>query len=217
MDLRKLLAEFLGTFTLVFIGSLAVAVTATPNTNANVVVPALAHGIVLVGIIFAYGHISGAHFNPAVTASMIVTGKQSPIEGAQYIVAQFIGGIVAAFALVALLPSPYNYGATTGLLTQNNIVQAMVIEAILTFFLVSTIWQAAVYKKAGDFAPIAIGFTLVASILAGGVYTGASLNPARTLGPALASGDLSYVIPYFIGIFAGGILAGLLHRYLLDK
>lgn len=215
MDFRKLLAEFLGTFTLVFIGTFAVAVTATPNANANVLVPALAHGIVLIGIIYAYGHISGAHFNPAVTASMLVTGKQSLQDGLGYMVAQFLGGIVVSFLLVALLPSPYNYGATVGMLTKDSALQAAVIEAILTFFLVTTIWQAAVHGKAGNLAPIAIGFTLVGCILVGGVYTGASLNPARTLGPALASGDFSYLVTYLVGIFGGGILAGLLHHRVL--
>lgn len=218
MNIKKLLAEFLGTFTLVFIGTFAVAVTATPSTNASVLIPALAHGIILVGLIFAYGHISGAHFNPAVTASLMVTGKQSPIEGALYMVAQFLGAIVASLLLVALLPEAYNYGATKGLLTTpENMGKAVILEAILTFFLVSTIWQSAVYGKAGNLAPIAIGFTLVGSILAGGVYTGASLNPARTLGPVVASGDFSYLLPYLVGIFAGGILAGLLHAFVLKS
>jgi aquaporin Z len=214
---KKMYAEALGTFTLIFIGALAVAVTATPDTNANVVVPALAHGLILVGLIFAYGHISGAHFNPAVTLTMLITGKQKPIESALYMVAQFLGSLVAAYALVALLPTPYNYGVTKGILTDSNVWRAVVIEAILTFFLVSAIYQSAVYGKAGNLAPLAIGFTLIGCILAGGVYTGASLNPARTLGPALAAGDLSYVVPYFIGIFGGGALAGFVHRYILDK
>jgi MIP family channel proteins len=215
MNIKKLIAEFLGTFTLVFIGAFAVAVLSNNANNGNVVVAALAHGIVLVGIIYAYGDISGAHFNPAVTAAMMVTGKQNITEGAMYMVVQFIGGIVAAFALVALVPNHGNFGATTGSLTSANILQAIVIEAILTFFLVSTIYQAAVYNRAGNLAPVAIGFTLVACILAGGVFTGASLNPARTLGPALASGDLSYVLPYLVGIFAGGITGGLVQSLLL--
>jgi MIP family channel proteins len=214
---KKMYAEALGTFTLIFIGAFAVAVTGTPNTNASVVVPALAHGLILVGLIFAYGHISGAHFNPAVTLAMLITGKQKPIESALYMLGQFLGSLVAAYALVLLLPTPYNYGVTKGILTDSNVWQAAGIEAILTFFLVSAIYQSAVHGKAGNLAPLAIGFTLVACILAGGVYTGASLNPARTLGPAIAAGDLSYVVPYFIGIFGGGALAGFVHRYILDK
>jgi glycerol uptake facilitator-like aquaporin len=90
---------------------------------------------------------------------------------------------------------------------------AAVFEAILTFFLVSAVYQAAVYGKAGNLAGVAIGLTLAFSIIAGGVYTGASLNPARTLGPALVAGDLSYALPYLVGIFAGGIIAGLVHTH----
>jgi aquaporin Z len=208
-------AEFLGTFTLVFIGAFAVAVTATPDTNASVLVPALAHGLILVGLASAYGGISGGHFNPAVTLAMLVGGKIDVVKAAIYMVVQFVGSIVAAFALVAILPDPFNYGQTTGSLTATNVGNAVLMEAFLTFLLVSTIYQAAVYGRAGNIAPIAIGLTLTGCILAGGVYTGASLNPARTLGPALAAGDLSYVLPYFVGIFAGGAIGGIVHGYLL--
>lgn len=81
----------------------------------------------------------------------------------------------------------------------------------MAFFLVSAVFQAAVYGKAGPVAGVAIGFTLAGCILAGGAYTGASVNPARTLGPALLAGNLDYVLPYFVGLFAGGAVAGLLH------
>jgi aquaporin Z len=214
---RKLIAEFLGTFTLVFIGAFAVDVTGVAGAGANVVVPALAHGLVLIGAIYAYGHISGAHFNPAVTVGLLVGRKVNAVTAVAYIAAQFMGGIAAAVLLMALLPAPTNFGVTKGILTDSNIGQAVVIEAILTFFLVSAIFQAAVYNKAGSHAPLAIGFTLAACILAGGVYTGASLNPARTLGPALAAGDVAYVIPYFVGLFAGGALGGLVHSLLIPS
>lgn len=212
---RKLIAEFLGTFALVFIGSLAVEATGIPQGGANVLVPALAHGLILVAAIFTFGHISGAHFNPAVTLGLLVGGKIQINQALLYMVVQFIGGLVAAVVLSLLVPDPFNSGVTKGSLTDNNVVQAAAIEFFLTFFLVSTIYQAALYGKAGNNAPIAIGFTLAACIAAGGMFTGASLNPARTLGPALIAGDLSYVVPYLIGIFGGGAAAGLLHTYLL--
>ena len=213
---RASLAELIGTFTLVFVGCMAVIVTATPDTNASVIVPALAHGLILVGLVYGFGHISGTHINPAVTAGLLVGGKVSIIEAVAYWIAQFVGGIVAAFIVVAILPDPANYGQTKGILTDTHVWNAAVFEAILTFFLVTTVYQAAVYEKAGNAAGMAIGLTLAASILAGGVFTGASLNPARTLGPALAAGDFSYVVPYLIGIFAGGILAGALHAFVLE-
>ena len=206
--LRQSLAELIGTFILVFVGAAAVTIA---GSSGGVAVAALAHGLVLVAIIAMYGHISGAHVNPAVTAGLLVGGKIEFQKALYYWVAQFAGGIIAAFVLVALIPEGSNFGQATGSLTDNAVWSAAVFEAIMTFFLVSTVFQAAAYGKSGNVAGIAIGFTLAASILAGGVYTGASLNPARTLGPALAAGNFDYLVPYLIGMFVGGIVAGLLH------
>lgn len=208
--MRSLIAEFIGTFTLVFVGVAAAAVAGTQG----VVVAALGHGLTLVGLIYAYGHISGAHFNPAVTLGLLVGRKVEVMNAIWYMVAQFLGGIVAGLLAVALTVEG---GTTKGILTDNAVWTAALWEAVLTFLLVSAIYQAAVYGKAGNLAAVAIGFTLAGCILAGGVYTGASLNPARTLGPALAAGDLSYVVPYFVGIFGGGAVAGLLHSFVLKS
>jgi aquaporin TIP len=205
--LRAGLAELIGTFVLVFVGGFAVA------SAQGVVVAALAHGLILVGIIYMYGHISGAHVNPAVTAGLLVGGKIDVTKAVIYWVAQFAGAIIAAVVLNIIVPGAAAGGQTIGSLTADSPWSAALFEAVLTFFLVSTVYQAAVYGKGGNIAGIAIGFTLAGSILAGGTYTGASLNPARTLGPALVAGDLSYVVPYLIGIFAGGIIAGLVHTY----
>lgn len=200
------LAELVGTFILVFVGGFAVA------SEQGVVTAALAHGIILVSIVYTYGHISGAHVNPAVTAGLLV-GNQIKLDRAVYYwVAQFIGAIIAAVAL-KLIVAGTNGGQTTGSLTETAVWAAALFEAIMTFFLVSAVYQAAAYGKAGNLAGVAIGFTLGGSILAGGTYTGASLNPARTLGPALIAGDLSYLLPYLIGIFAGGIIAGMVQTY----
>ncbi len=212
--LKPALAEFIGTFALVFIGGFAVTVA----PQFGVVVPALAHGLIVTGLIYTYGHISGTHINPAVTAGLLVGGKINAIQAAIYMIAQFAGGILAAVLMVALIPDTegFNYGITVGSLTDEYVWNAALFEVILTFFLVSAVYQAAVYGKAGNLAGVAIGLTLTACILAGGPYTGASLNPARTLGPALMDGNFDYVIPYFIGLFGGGILAGLLHTFVLN-
>jgi aquaporin Z len=203
--LRAGLAELIGTFVLVFVGGFAVA------SGQGVVVAALAHGLILVGIIYMYGHLSGAHVNPAVTAALLVGRKIDLMKALVYWIAQFAGAIIAAVVLNMVVAGAAAGGQTTGSLTAGSPWSAAVFEAVLTFFLVSTVYQAAVYGKAGNLAGVAIGFTLAGSILAGGTYTGASLNPARTLGPALIAGDLSYAVPYLIGIFAGGIIAGLVH------
>lgn len=220
---RELLAELIGAFVLVFVGSAAVLVAPI----FGVVVPAFAHGLILLALIYTYGHISGGQFNPAVSLGLAVGGQQEWTKTGYYIVAQFIGGIIAAAVLVVVFPqenagvaaflgeNAYNFGQTTGFLTGDSVWTAAVYEAILTFFLVSAVFQAAAYGRAGKLAGVAIGFTLAASILAGGPATGASLNPARTLGPALIAGDTSYLLPYLIGIFGGGIIAGLVHGNIL--
>lgn len=223
---RGIAAELLGTFMLVFIGSAAVIVAPI----FGVIVPALAHGLALTAIIYIYGHLSGGQVNPAVTLGLLIGGKQDLTKSLLYMAAQFAGGIIAAFVLLLVLGgaqnsallaflgnNSFNYGQTTGFLTQNYAWNAAVFETILTFFLVSAVYQAAVYKRAGNLAGVAIGLTLAVSILAGGAATGASLNPARTLGPAIIAGDFSYLLPYFVGIFAGGALAGLLHAYVLPS
>nr|PZN55325.1 MAG: hypothetical protein DIU68_08580 [Chloroflexota bacterium] len=205
---KPALAEFIGTFALVFIGGAAVA------SGQPVVVPALAHGLILAALIYAYGHISETHINPAVTAGLLIGGKITFARAIAYWVAQFAGGSGAALVLQIILGTN-NVGPTVGSLTESNVWAAAAFEFILVFFLVSTIYQTAIYGKGGNMAAFAIGVTLAAAILAGGTYTGASLNPARTLGPAIVAGDLSYVLPYFIGMFGGGLFAGVLHTYVL--
>jgi MIP family channel proteins len=205
---RPALGELVGTFILVFVGAAAVA------SGQGVVVAALAHGLILISIIFTYGHISGAQLNPAVTASLLVGGHINIMKAVVYWVAQFAGAIIAALVLRAIIGIEGGLGQTTGSMTVSAPWTAALFEAILTFFLVSAVYQGAVYGKTGDLAPFAIGLTLAGSILAGGTYTGASLNPARTLGPALIAGDLSYILPYFVGIFAGGIIGGVVHNYI---
>lgn len=203
--MKASLAELLGTFTLVFVGGFAVA------SAQGVVAAALAHGLILVGIIFVWGHMSGAHVNPAVTASLLIGGKIDLMKAVYYWVAQFAGAIIAAVVLNIIVPGAAKGGQTIGGLTVSAPWAAALFEAVLTFLLVSAVYQAAVYGKAGNVAALAIGLTLAGCILAGGTYTGASLNPARTLGPALVAGDLSYAVPYLIGIFGGGIVGGLVH------
>ena len=222
--MRETLAELIGTFVLVFVGAAAVLVAPI----FGVVVPALAHGLILCALIYTYGHISGAQVNPAVTLGLTIGGKQDVTKSAIFIVAQFVGGIIAALVLVSVFPqdnagvaafldgAAYNYGQTKGFLTDGSVWTAAAYEAILTFFLVSAVMQAAAFGRAGQLAGVAIGLTLAASIFAGGPATGASLNPARTLGPALVAGETAYLLPYMVGIFGGGIIGGLVHGYVLN-
>lgn len=224
---KALIAELLGTFTLVFIGGLAVVLVSTSPANAaggaGVVLPALAHGLAIVHIAYAYGSLSGAHVNPAVTLALLIGGHIKLDRAVFYMIVQVIGAIIAAVVITILSPLPAAdsgvtfaaAGQATGAWTATNIGAAAILEFILTFMLVTVVYQAAVYGKAGNVAGLAIGFTLTALILAGGAFSGASLNPARTLGPALVGGDLSYVPVYLVAIFAGGAVGGFVNAYVL--
>ncbi len=213
--IRDGLAEFIGTFMLVLVGAGAVTMMGKTG-NGDVVIAALAHGLILIAIVSTYGHISGAHVNPAVTLGLLVGRQINILRAVVYWIAQFAGAIVAALILRFIFPDVTNLGQTVPASYISG-VQAMIIEAVLTFFLVSTVYQAAVYGKLGNVAAIAIGFTLAASILFAGPLTGGSLNPARTVGPALVSGDTRDIIFYLIGIFGGGAIAGLVHILVFPK
>ena len=212
MNTKSLVVEFIGTFALIFIGAGAVAIDIGGLIGA-----AFAHGFVVVAFVYAYGHISGTHINPAVTLSLLIAGEIEFIAAIGYWIVQFLGAILGAVLLNIVLPNPSDLGVT--ILTEGvTPVQGLVVEIVLTFFLVSTIFSTAVNGKAGNFAGLAIGFTLIACILMGGPLTRASLNPARTLGPAIVSGNYADIWLYFVGPLAGGILAALLYISVLkDK
>ncbi len=217
-----LIAELIGTFALVFIGAGAGALGI-----GGLVGVAFAHGLVIVGFAYAYGHVSGTHVNPAVTFGVLLAGKIAPARAAAYIAAQLAGGALAGFALAYCLGgTATGLGAT--LLAQPlelpgggeifvTPAMGVVIELVLTFFLVNAVLNAAVSGKAGGHAGLAIGLTLAFCILMGGPLTGASLNPARTFGPALATGNWSDLWVYVVGPLGGGAVAALLYRGVLEE
>lgn len=214
---REAIAELIGTFMLVFVGAGAVAATSVFQPQIVIVAAAFAHALILVAIITTYGHISGAHVNPAVTVGLLVGGKIELNKAMIYMAAQFIGGLLAALVLRIVLTDVGNAIKTLGQTAPSNGINELdifVIEALLTFFLVSSVYQNAVYGRAGNLAALYIPLTLGGAILFGGTLTGASLNPARTLGPALLAEDiqnLGEVLVYFAGIFTGGAMAGFVH------
>jgi MIP family channel proteins len=213
-NLKAALAELIGTFTLVFIGAGAGALAGT--SGGGIVAVALAHGVALMVIVYAWGAVSGAHVNPAVTFGLALTGKMDWRKAVYYWIAQFAGAALAAYLLAYLVGAGTGLGATTGSLTSDPI-KTIVVEAVLTFFLVAAVFGSAVSGRNGNAAGLAIGFVLAMDILMGGALTGASMNPARTFGPALATGNLSYLWMYLVGPLAGAALAALLYERVFLK
>ena len=212
------LAEFFGTFTLVFLGAGAGALAGPEFNNVGTLGVALTHGIALMFIIYTWGWISGAHVNPAVTLGVLLSGNISLGKSICYWIAQFAGGAAAAYLLVYLLGSDSSLGQTIGSLTPDVVgkatadpVKVIVVEAVLTFFLVCSVLSNGIAGKNGNLVGVAIGFVLIADILFGGTLTGASMNPARTFGPALAKNNLGYVWLYIVGPAIGGIVAALVY------
>lgn len=216
-----LVAEFIGTFALIFIGAGAGALGI-----GGLVGVALAHGLTLAGFVYAFGHISGTHVNPAVTFGVWLAGAIDLRRAVSYWVFQLLGGIAGAYAL------RYALGGVVGGLGATNLAGDLVVagervtvtpamgvfvEAVLTFFLVNAVLHCAVAGRAGELAGLAIGLTLTFSILMGGPLTGASLNPARTLGPAMASENFADLWVYLAGPLAGGAVAAVLYRRVLGR
>jgi aquaporin TIP len=204
-------AEFVGTFALVFIGMGAIAV------GADLVGVAFAHGLVIAVMASAVGHISGGHFNPAVTFGFLVTRRMTPSLAGAYVVSQLLAATLATLALRALYPDGLDLDAGVPQLGAGvGAGAAMGIEAILTFFLVWVIFATAADPRGAfkSIAGLAIGLTITLDILAGGPLTGAAMNPARSFGPALVQNVWDDFLVYWIGPLAGGGLAALIYDLL---
>jgi MIP family channel proteins len=216
---RHFAAEFIGTFALVFVGSGAIMTTRIAPTSAGLVEVALAHGIILAVMVSALMRISG-HFNPAVTLGFLATRRIEAMMAALYIVAQILGAIVAGYLLKASFPESV-FVATRGggqsVALDITGGQAFVLEAVATFFLVFVIFGTAVDLRGPKIGGLAIGLTIAADILAIGPLTGASMNPARSFGPAVASGVYEAQLLYWVAPITGGLIAALLYEFLFMR
>jgi MIP family channel proteins len=216
---RHFAAEFIGTFALVFVGSGAIMTARMSGSAAGLVEVALAHGIILAVMVSALMRISG-HFNPAVTLGFLVTRRIEAMMAALYIVAQVLGAVAAAYALKASYPDSV-FVATRGggqaVALDITGAQAFILETIATFFLVFVIFGTAVDLKGPKIGGLAIGLTIAADILAIGPLTGASMNPARSFGPAVASGVYEAQLLYWAAPIVGGLIAALLYEYLFMR
>jgi len=222
---KRLVAELLGTFMLVFIGTFAVSTVSGTQKELSV---GLAFGIAAVGVVYAFGHVSGAHINPAVTLSLAVRGRFPWKEVIPYVLAQIIGSVIAAFLNASivgetvgrrtLLGATYpNSGGFPGVSAAS---AAFTTEVIITFILVLTILSVTEKESPSGFAGLAIGLILGMNVMIAANISGGSMNPARSFGPALA---LAYLwVPtqafdfhwiYWVGPFLGGLLAALVHWF----
>jgi MIP family channel proteins len=213
-DWWRIVAELVGTFFFFFIGFGTILVTAkAPDTT--LLIAGIGHGLALAIAITALGHISGAHFNPAVTVSMMVTRNITIVLGLLYIVAQLVGGVLSLLALKLVVPAaayPDNLGVPS-LGPGVGYWQAVVFEAILTFFLVLVIFGTAVDNRAARVGGFAIGLTVFIDILVGGPFTGAQMNPAHALSAELVNGAIdANALIYWIGPIIGGVLAAVLYK-----
>ncbi|MBR1615206.1 MAG: MIP family channel protein [Treponema sp.] len=214
-SLKKCFAEFIGTFVLVFFGCGTAVVSGCAAGNAGHLITALAFGLVIVAMAYSVGNVSGCHVNPAVSIGCLVAGRMTLKDFALYIVAQFVGAIAGAAALKAVLSSN---PAWTGLGTNNAALGtgvSIVVEIILTCVFVFTILGVTSPKEShGSFGGLVIGLTLTLIHLLGIPFTGTSVNPARSFGPALiAGGDaLSCVWIFVLAPLIGGALAAVLYK-----
>jgi MIP family channel proteins len=216
---RRVIAEALGTFGLVFVGAAVVVVNGGfPNSGIGLLGIALAHAVVLSVMITATMTISGGHLNPAVTAGLLVARRIDPISAAAYVAAQLAAAVVAALLVKLLLPIHAVRSAMLGvpvIASSVSLGQAIGLELVLTFFLVSAVFGTAVSPDAPRVGGFGIGLVLLFDILVGGPLTGAAMNPARAFGPAVVSGSWVGHLVYWIGPLVGGVLAAVLWEYVL--
>jgi MIP family channel proteins len=221
---QKLVAEFVGTFALIFFGVGSICADQFLRTSSNGQVGlgllgiALAYGLTMGIMVISLGHISGGHFNPAVTIGYWVTRKISTFDTVTYWIVQLAGGISAAY-LLRRLPvdvwGPVQLG-TPDLASGISRISGMIFEAVTTFFLVFVVFATAVDERGvfNKMAGLAVGMTVTIGVLFAGPFTGAALNPARAFGPALAANHWTNNGVYWIGPLAGGVAAGWLYDIL---
>ncbi|HEX7337638.1 MAG TPA: aquaporin [Gemmatimonadales bacterium] len=216
---RRLVAEALGTFGLVFVGAAVVVVNGGfPNSGIGLLGIALAHAVVLSVMVTATMTISGGHLNPAVTVALLAVRRIDPVSALAYIVTQLVAALAAAYAVKLLLPPGAVRAALLGvpvIASSVTLGQAIGIEAVLTFFLVSAVFGTAVSPDAPRVAGFGIGLVLLFDILVGGPLTGAAMNPARAFGPAAVAGQWLGHVVYWVGPLVGGIVAALLWESVL--
>ncbi|WP_347174299.1 MIP/aquaporin family protein [Polaribacter uvawellassae] len=208
--MKKYLAEFIGTFALVFCGTGAIIVNQQAGGSLGLVGISLTFGIIVIAMIYIFGSISGTHINPAVTIALLIGKLTSKKEALFYITAQFLGAILASILLKLMFFEKSSLGGTT---PSGSSIQSFILEFILTFFLMLTILGVTSKKEFSNIAGIVIGFVVTGIILFAGPISGGSFNPARSFAPAIVSGNISALWIYITAPTLGAIAAMLLWKF----
>jgi aquaporin TIP len=211
--LRRGVAEFIGTFALIFVGAGAAAFARIEIDYA------LANGLVIAVMVSAFGFISGGHFNPAITLGFLVTRRIAPVLAVWYWIVQLSGAALAALLLKWILPKAIENAANLGVPALQQGVAAgpgVVLEAVLTFFLVIVVFATAVDERGAfkQISGLAIGFTIAFGVMLGAPFTGGALNPARAFGPQLVGNHWSHFWVWYVGPLAGGVIAASIYEML---
>ena len=215
---KKCLAECIGTFTLVFVAcGVAAKVGCDASNGAGYLITALAFGLVIVAMAYSIGNVSGCHINPAVSIAMLVSGKMTFVEFIAYVVSQFAGAIAGAALLIPFVGKESWLG--TNALFDGSIGLSILIEIVLTFIFVIAILGVTSKVENGAVAGLVIGLSLTLVHLLGIAFTGTSVNPARSFGPALFVGGeaLSNVWVFIVAPLIGGVLAAVCYKILDSK
>lgn len=211
-ELKKYLSEFIGTFILVFCGTGAIIINEVSGGSVTHVGISLTFGLVVLALIYALGDVSGAHFNPAVTIGFFLAGRFEAKQILPYIISQLAGAVAASLVLKVLFPLNKNLGST---IPAGGYMQSFILEIILMFILMFVILRVAHgSKEKGMFAGIAIGSVIALEALLAGPVSGASMNPARSFGPAIISGNLESLYIYLTAPLIGAILSVFLWKIL---
>lgn len=215
LSMQKILAEFTGTFALVFCGTGAIIIDQQTGGAVTHVGVAITFGLIVMAMIYALGNISGAHINPAVTIAFTIARRFKIKDVLPYVISQLAGAFAASIVLKFLFPQNETLGTT---LPAGEAMQSFVLEFLLTFFLMLVIINVATgSKEQGMFAGLAIGSTVLLEAMFAGPICGASMNPARSLAPAVVSNHTEYLWIYLTAPIAGAALSILVWKYLTSN
>ncbi len=218
-SIKKYIAEFIGTLVLVLFacGTAAAVGCSTVDPNVSYLLTALAFGLVIVAMAYSIGNVSGCHINPAVSIAMLVSGKMNIKDFVGYVVAQVLGAVAGSALLGYFLGFDCGFGANG--LYNGDVIKSLAIEVVLTFVFVLAILGVTSKLENSKVAGIVIGLTLTLVHIFGIHFTGTSVNPARSLGPAIFAGGeaLSNVWVFIVAPLVGGVLAALVYKAIAPK